>query len=294
MRPALSTVFAASTSTLQSPLAIVEVCARAEVSAVVLDGALGPALFEPLVKELARRGDELPILALEAPCGSELRPGARQPALAAHDRDEARAALAAATATVRRAGELRAPFVVVRLGEVEPVAADWSFARDRFLRGALDDELVQQLLSARDDAAERTLDGARRALERLAREAERAGAMLLVRNGRRYLDVPSPRELDRLRAELSGAPILPAGDVPAAHLQDVMGFAPLALTLSACADAPLWYWGDACGPVGALAPGRGIVDLAAARASVADGARLAFAAWPGLTPNEVVDAMSRF
>ena len=45
-----------------------------------------------------------------------------------------------------------------------------------------------------------------RALERLAREAERAGAVVLVRNGRRYVDVPSPRELDRLRAELQGAP----------------------------------------------------------------------------------------
>ncbi len=292
MRPALSTVFAASSQ--QSPLAIVEACMRAEAPAVLLDGALRPALYEPLVRELERRGDELPVLAIEAPCPTATRPGAREPSLAAHDRDEAQAALAAATATVVRAGELRAPFVVVRLGEVEPAAADWTFARDQFLRGALDDGLVQRLLAARDDAAERALDGARRALERLAREAERAGAVLLVRNGRRYIDVPSPRELDQLRAELSGAPILPAGDVAAAHLQDVMGFAPLALTLAAYADAPLWYWGDACGPVGALAPGRGIVDLATARASVAADARLAFSAWPGLTVDEVVESMARF
>src|SRR5207248_10432726 len=117
-------------------------------------------------------------------------------------RDEAHAALVAAAATVRRAGELRAPFVVVRLGDVEPAAADWAHARDQFLRGALDASLAQRMAQARDDAAERALDGARRALERLAREAERAGAVLLVRNGRRYVDVPSPRELDRLRAEL--------------------------------------------------------------------------------------------
>jgi len=184
--------------------------------------------------------------------------------------------------------------VVVRLGEVEPAAADWAYARDQFLRGALDASLAQRLLSARDDMAERALDGARRALDRLAREAERAGAVLLVRNGRRYVDVPSPRELDRLREELRGAPILPACDVPAAHLTDVMGFAPMALTLAAYSDAPLWYWGDACGPVGALAPGRGIVDLAAARASIGKEARLAFSPWPGLSVDEVVESMSRF
>jgi hypothetical protein len=297
MRPALSTLFASSRAggaAALAPGAIVDSCLRAEAPAVVLDGALRPALFEPLVAELERRGDELPVLAIEAPCPSESRPGVREPQLAAYDRDEAQAALAAATATMRRAGELRAPFVVVRLGEVEPVAADWAFARAQFLRGALDDGLVQRLLAARDDTAERALDGARRALERLAREAERAGAVLLVRNGRRYVDVPSPRELDQLRDELSGAPILPAGDVAAAHLQDVMGFAPLALTLAAYADAPLWYWGDACGPIGALAPGRGILDLSAARASVAPDARLAFSPWPGLTVDEVVESMSQF
>jgi hypothetical protein len=297
MRPALSTVFASvrqGGAGALAPGAIVDACLRAEAPAVVLDAALRPALYEPLVRELERRGDELPVLAIEAPCPTESRPGLREPQLAAQDREEAQAALAAATATVRRAGELRVPFVVVRLGEVEPVAADWIYARDQFLRGALDGELVQRMRAARDDAAERALDGARRALERLAREAERAGALLLVRNGRRYVDLPSPRELDRLRAELSGAPILPAGDVAAAHLCDVMGFAPLALTLAACADAPLWYWGDACGPVGALAPGRGIVDLAVARASVAEQARLAFSPWPGLAVDEVVESMSRF
>ncbi|MGZ3427960.1 MAG: hypothetical protein ACXVCV_14995 [Polyangia bacterium] len=297
MRPALSTVFASvrqGGDDALPPAAIVDVCLAAEAPAVLLDGGLRPALYEPLVRELERRGDELPVLAIEAPCPTATRAGAREPAMTAGDRDEARAALDAALATVRCAGELRAPFVVVRLGDVEPVAGDWTHARDQFLRGALDPSLAQQLMSARDDAAERALDGARRALERLAREAERVGAVVLVRNGRRYVDVPSPRELDRLRAELEGAPILPAGDIAAAHLTDVMGFAPLALTLAAYHDAPLWYWGDACGPVGALAPGRGVVDLAAARASVGEQARLAFAPWPGLSVEEVIESMARF
>lgn len=297
MRPALSTVFGSvrqGGGDALSPAAIVDACLRAEASAVVLDAELRPALYEPLVAELERRGDELPVLAIEAPCPTTTRPGAREPQLTAYDRDEARAALDAALLTVRRAGELRAPFVVVRLGDVEAVAGDWTHARDHFLRGALDDGLAGRMRQARDAAAERALDGARRALDRLSREAERAGALLLVRNGRRYIDVPSPHELDRLRAELRGAPILPAGDVPAAHLCDVMGFVPLAATLAAYADSPLWFWGDACGPIGALAPGRGVVDLAAARASVGKQARLAFSPWRGLGVDEVVESMSLF
>ena len=74
-----------------------------------------------------------------------------------------------------------------------------------------------------------------------------------------------------------------AADVPAAHLVDVMGFAPLALTLAAFAPAPLCYFGDACGAVGSLAPGRGIVDLKAVRAALGDDVRLAFNPWAGLS-----------
>jgi sugar phosphate isomerase/epimerase len=293
MRPAISTAFArALGGDARSPSAIVDVALRAQAGAVVLDAGLDGDSYEPLVAELERRGDELPILGLEAPCPATVRPGAREPELAAPDRDEADAALLAALVTVRRAGALRAPFVVVRLGEVRPAAGDWIHARDRYLRGELDAELAQKMLQARDQLAERALDGARRALERLAREAERAGVVVLVRNGRRYVDVPTPRELDRLRQELSGAPLMPMLDVAAAHLTDVMGFAPLALTLAAYGGAPLCYFGDACGPVGALAPGRGVVDLAAVRAALASEARLAFHPWAGLDVDEVIDAMS--
>jgi hypothetical protein len=298
-RAALTTAFASPRQggdEILAPDAILDLFVRAEAGGVVLDAGLGRDLYEPLVRLLDRRGDELPLLALEAPCPTELRPGAREPQLTAPERDEAAAALEAALATIRHAGERRAPFVIVRLGEVRTAsgsgAGDWVRARDRFLRGELDDDEIQRLAQARNAAAERALDGARRALDRLAREAERAGAVLLVRNGRRYLDVPSPRELDRLRAELRGAPLLPMLDVAAAHLTDVMGFMPLPLTLATfAADAPLVYEGDACGPIGALAPGRGVVDLAAVRAACAADARRAFSPWPGLSLDEIVDAM---
>src|SRR5262249_62004599 len=127
---------------------------------------------------------------------------------------------------------------------------------------------------------------------RRAAGADPPGAVGRGPTARRYFDVPSPRELDRLRADLRGAPLLPLLDVAAAHLTDVMGFTPLALTLAAFAtDAPLVYDGDACGPIGALAPGRGIVDLAAVRAACSAEARRAFSPWPGLTLDEIVDAM---
>jgi sugar phosphate isomerase/epimerase len=293
VRPALSTVFMHASTAPLGPSEALEVFLRAEAGGVLLDSGLPRDLMEALTRELAQRGDDLPVVALEAPCPRTVRPGAIEPELCAAERDEARAALDAAVATVRRAGELRASFVVVRLGAVQPVARDWIFARDRFLRGDLGDDVARRMQQARDAAAERAIDNAARALDRLAREAEVAGVTVLVRNGRRYIDVPTARELDRLRAELRGAPLAPLLDVPAAHLADVMGFQPLALTLAAWSPAPLCYFGDACGPVGGLAPGRGIVDLAAVRAALAEGTRMAFNPWPGLTVDEIIEAVAR-
>ena len=290
MKPALTTAFAHARVPAPSPRDIVDLALRADAGALVLDRNVSGELWDALGPELDRRADELPVLALEAPCPSPARPGGVAPELCAPDRDEARAALTAALQTVRLAGERRARFVVVRLGEVRPVAADWIYARERFLRGQLDEALARRLQQARDDAADRAFDAALRALDPLARACEAAGCTLLIRNGRRYIELPTARELDRLRAELSGAPLAPLCDVAAAHLVDVMGFAPLALTLAAFAG-PLCYFGDACGPVGALAPGRGVVDLAAARAALAPDAAIAFSPWPGLTLDEVADAL---
>ena len=290
---ALTTTFAHASAAPLGPAAILDVVERARASGLVFHSGLPHALIDELSLELERRGGNHPVLALEAPCPRVARGDGREPELCAPDRDEAQVALSAVEATVFRAGELRAPFVIVRLGAVRPVASDWPQARDRFLRGELDDERARRLMQTRHQAAERALDSAMRALDRLARAAERAGVTLLVRNGRRYIDLPSAYEFDVLRAELRGAPLAPLLDVPAAHLVDVMGFAPLALTLAAFAPAPLCYFGDACGAVGALAPGRGIVDLKAVRAALGDDARLAFSPWAGLSIDEIVEAVPK-
>jgi sugar phosphate isomerase/epimerase len=288
---ALTTTFAHASAAPLGPSAVLDIVERAQASGLVFDSALPRDLIDELSRELERRGGNHPVLALEAPCPRVARGDGREPELCAPDRDEAQAAMAATEATVYRAGELRAPFVIVRLGAVRPVASDWPQARDRFLRGELDEKGARRLMQTRDNAAERALDGAMRALDRLARAAERAGVTLLVRNGRRYIDLPSAYELDVMRAELRGAPLAPLLDVPAAHLVDVMGFAPLALTLAAFAPAPLCYFGDACGAVGALAPGRGVVDLKAVRAALGESARLAFNPWAGLSIDEIIAAV---
>src|SRR5262249_49446594 len=147
------------------------------------------------------------------------------------DREEAVIALAAARATLRRASELGARFVVLQLGEVVGLERDWIFARDKYLRGALDVQLSLRLKKARDAAKERSLDSARRALDVLASEAN--DVTLLIRCPRRYTELPSPLELDQLLREFSGAPLAPLLDLSSAHLLDDMGFHPLELTLGA-------------------------------------------------------------
>jgi sugar phosphate isomerase/epimerase len=289
-RPALTTRFAAASRVL-SPDAILSLAERAGASQLVLDASLTRDLVEPLQAALERARDRVTVLAMEAPCPRSVRFDRREPELCAPERDEADAALQAAAATVRRAGELRARFVIVSLGEVRPIARDWTVARDRFLRGELDDWRVQQMSFARRDAAERALDQARRALERLAREAERAGVTLAVRNPRRYVELPSPRELDLLRDDLSGAPIAPMLDAAHAHLTDVMGFVPLPATLAAWGKPALCYFGDACGPIGALPPGRGVLELGAVMGALGEATATAFDPWSGLTLDEIADGL---
>jgi sugar phosphate isomerase/epimerase len=285
---ALSTVLAGGAKKSLAPAEIVDALERAGAGGVVLDAGLDGARLEALERELQAR-PALPIVAIEAPCP---RGPASAAMLASIDRDEADAALRAAEETMQLAGRLGARCVAIRLGELRALERDWTFARERFLRGQLDEGLALRLGEARDDSADRALDVARRAIDRLARAAESAGAKLCVRNGRRYTELPTARELDFLLADCAGAPVAPLYDVAAAHLADVMGFAPFALTAAAfAARAALVYAGDACGPIGALAPGRGLLDVRAAVAATPADALVAFSPWTGLTVDEVIEAL---
>jgi sugar phosphate isomerase/epimerase len=254
---------------------------------LLLDAHLGDGgneRLDALIALVETRRGEVPITAIEDRSGL-----ARAPALAALDREEARAAIAAAEATLRRATAVGAPYVVLRLGWVEGARRDWVYARDRFLRARLTPALAQQLRESRDHAAEAQLDRARAALDRLARSAERAGVTLLVKNGQRYVELPSPVELDRLRADLRGAPLLPLLDLPAAHLTDRMQIWPLPLVEAAFGGGPLVYAGDACGALAALPPGDGEIGVEGVAAQLArqPEAVRAFRPWPGLTDAEI-------
>jgi len=281
----ISTAFAHGASL--SPAQILDSAARADAGSLILDAGLDPPRYQILERELRRRGDELPVLALEAPCPAE-RSAAAQ--LASTDREESRTALEAAEATVRRASALSARFVIVRLGAVRAADREWTAARQRFLRGELDERTIRAMVEARDAVAERAVDVARRALDRLARAAETAGVTLAVAQPRRFTDLPSPREIDFLLRDLHGAPVAPLFDSANAHLADLMGAWPLALAVASFGPGPLVYLGDACGPVGGLPPGRGIVDFAFV-SGLPRGAAVAFRPWAGLTVDESVRAL---
>ncbi len=284
---ALSTGFAHSAGL--GPAEIVDVLLRADAGGVVLDAALDPGRLEGLERDLLRRAEELPVLAVEAPCPAGRYSSAE---LCSPDKDEAQVALEAVEATIRRAGALGARFVALRLGRVAMLDKEWAFARDKFLRADLEERLVRKLADAREDAGGRSLDAARRAIERLARAAEHAGLQLVVRNGRRFVDVPSPRELGFLLADCAGAPLGSLFDLAAAHLPELMGFHSLAHTAEAFGKpALLAYVGDACGPVGSLAPGRGMLDVAALAKSLPASCAIAFSGWAGLTVAETVAAL---
>src|SRR5258706_15670060 len=183
----IATTFAGRDVRAVPPERVLDALERAAPEGVVLDDGLAPAVYETIAAAAAgSRGPR--VVVLEAPCPRppEWR-GSSTPALCARDRDEAHAALTAAEATVERAGALGAAFVVVQLGAVRELEPEWAGARERFLRAQLDADDALLLRADREDAGERALDGARRALERLARRAETVGVTVCVRNPRRYV-----------------------------------------------------------------------------------------------------------
>jgi hypothetical protein len=291
---ALATTFARAAQ--PRPLAPEAILARAEQlldragaaagSGLVIDAHLDAERLAALIPLLEARREVLPVLALEHDSGL---PGA--PALASLEKDESQTAIARAEATLRRAAAVGAAHVVLRLGWVEGARRDWIYARDRFLRGALTSDLRRGLVAARDKVAPGHVDRARAALDRLCRVADGFGLTLLVKNGQRYVELPSGRELALLRSDLQGAPLAPLLYLPSAHLLDVMGMQALAVTTAAFGDGEIAYAGDACGAIAALPPGRG--ELGVTLSSLSDKAVRVFRPWPALDDDEIVLGLSR-
>jgi len=228
----------------------------------------------------------IPVLAVEAPSGL-----AGRPALASLDKEESRLAVLDVEATLRRASALGARYVVLRLGWVEGARRDWLYARDRFLRAQLGRPLADQLRAARDRVAPGHVDRARSALDRLCRVADSLGTILLVKNGQRYVELPSAPEWTSLAQDLAGAPIAGLFDRPAAHLPALMGFTAPAIAAAAFAG-PVRYAGDACGAIAALPLGHGELGPEPSEPARED-AHVVFRPWPQLDEDEVVLGLRR-
>ena len=269
------------------------ISAAQRLGATALHLSEGPLaqLFAELMSELVARRAELPVLAVDAALGA-LKLGRPQAALAAAgslDREEARAAVAVATAAIGLASELGAPFVSLRLGPVAGLGRLWNSLRGHFLRGGLgDDEApADTLLTARSALGGRHLDAAMRSLERVITAAERLQVTVLLPNPRRAIELPAPIELRVLRGEFRGAPLAPQLDVPAAHLASAMRLFALRDSVIAFGDGPLANLSDGCGAVGGLPPGHGEVDLAAIALSLDPTTHREFVPWPALQLAEV-------
>jgi sugar phosphate isomerase/epimerase len=285
---ALSTTISVGTG---SPIEILDLAERAGVDGLVVGGA--PARMEALLGTLQTRRGGVPLWAVELPSGDRrgTAPGLAAPGLAAIDRDEQAAAFERAEWVLRAGAALGASQLIVDLGEIRELQRDWVVVRDLFQRGSFDARSAQRFVEMRLVAGAPHLDMARRALDRLLRLAEDAGMSILLRNPRRVIGLPAARELDEVLRDFAGAPLGPLCDLPAAHLQELMGFAPLELALSTFGNGPAWGFGDACGPIGALAPGGGLLDCGSLAGRIPEGANVYFAPWSGLSSQEVVDGV---
>jgi hypothetical protein len=239
--------------------------ARAErlgFGAVALDAELDARALGALTPALLTSG--LTVVAIEAPCP---RPPVRQaPVLCSADREERLAALRALEATLRTAGELAAPVVVVRLGAL-PIQHDFAATARAFARGALDETDVERLVAIRRKLSPRALDLARFGLDPALERAAAAGVTLTVANPARWYELPSAGELATLMGELRGAPLAPWYDAARAYARQALGFGRgrPAVELERAAGA---FLTDAAGLLGDLPWGTGEVDHAAVLAGL--------------------------
>ncbi len=261
---------------------------EAGVGAVALSCELDDGDWSALAAQLMERG--IPVPVLESP-GPRRRWSNAE--LSALDREESRTAVEAAKFGLLRAAELGAGHVVLQLGSVEVLRPDWVRLRERFVRGGLDDDVADEWMARRRRAVDKHLDAARRALDALLPAADASRVTLCLRNGARFIDLPTAMELEGLRGEFSGAPLAGAWDMAAGHLQDVMGFVSFGRTQRAFGtENGVSYVGDAAGPVGALGPGRGDLRSAPWRTKRA-GPHL-FSPWRGLSLPEALAAHAAF
>jgi hypothetical protein len=174
-----------------------------------LDASLEVGELEALIPEALRTG--LSIVGLESPCP---RPAAgARPWLAGPEADERLEAARLCEATLRRAAELGARVVVVKLGEL--AGFDAAAVLRKFGRRQLDDEAREKLVETRRSLSLRALDRARFGLERCARRrAAAAGVTLGIANRAFWYEIPSAAETAALVDDLRGAPIAPGTTPP--------------------------------------------------------------------------------
>lgn len=257
-----------------------------------------PGLVEGLAHLTAAARPPLQVVAVDAELGAiaDARPQAARAQLASLDKEESRTAVSVAQSALRVAKTLGARHVRLRLGEVDGLERLWKEARSHFLRGAIldedDTEPGEALLRARSALMPRHLDAVRRAIEQLANHAVRSEQTLLLGYPRRATELPLPIEVRLLCEEFAGAPIAPSLDLPAAHLASMMRLVSMADSVRSFAKGPLHCIGDACGPVGALPPGSGEVDVAAVCKALPKDAILSFMPWPGLSFREVLSGLA--
>lgn len=261
--------------------------------------ALGlPGLVEGLAHLAASPQPQLQVVAVDAELGAiaDARPQAIQAQLASLDKEESRTAVTVAQSALRVATTLGARFVRLRLGEVDGLDRLWKEVRAHFLRGAVfdddDTEPSEALLRARSALLPKHLDAVRRAIEQLANHAVRSEQTLLLGYPRRVTELPLPIEVRLLCEEFAGAPIAPSLDLPAAHLASMMRLVAMSDSVRSFAQGPLHCVGDACGPIGALPPGSGEVDVAAVCKALPNDAILSFMPWPGLSFQEVLRGLA--
>jgi hypothetical protein len=205
------------------------------LAARVLVGQVGALAGALLAAGLSVSAITLP-LAERAPAA-----GGRMPHLGATDAAERTAALELAARALAAGASVGASRAVLDFGPLAlPVARaelNRAFARRESGEGDPGEALLADAVSARKALAPRLADACRWSLERLARDAERRGATLLLPAGASPWEVPTPREALALLEAFRGAPVALAYDPGRLAALRALGLPLSAATAAALAAA---------------------------------------------------------